>query len=148
MELNKTHLRLLSYLRKDSRQSFSDMAKKTKIPTSTLFDYYWFLREQRIIKKNTSLLNFKKLNYSLRLFVFLKVKEKSKLLRFLQECRNTNSISRLNNFDFSFEIFFQSVEEMETFFRKLNQFGIIKMQKHHVLEELKQEDFLCSEVST
>lgn len=144
MKLNENHMKLLSFLRKNSRQSFADINKITKIPTSTLFDYYWFLRKHEIIIKNSSLIDFKKLNYSMRVFVFIKVHKKTKLLKFLNECNNINSISKLKKFDFSFEIFFKSLEDSENFFEKINNFEIIKLQKYDVLENVMQEEFSFS----
>ncbi len=142
-KLSQNHMKLLDFLRQNSRQSFADIHKQTRIPTSTLFDYYSFLKNKSIITKTVSLIDFKKLNYPIRKIVFIKAHKKLKLYKFLIQSYNINSVSKIKTYDFCFEIFFRDFDESEKFFEKLNEFDILLMQKHDILEEIKSEGFLC-----
>lgn len=141
--ISQKHMKFLDLLRQNSRQSFAKINKKTNIPTSTLFDYYSFLKNKSIITKTVSLFDFKKMNYYLRKKVFIQAHKKLKLYKFLLNLHNINALSKIKNYDFSFEIFFRDIEESERFFEKLNEFDVVMMQTYDIIEEIKSEGFLC-----
>ncbi len=149
--LTETELKIISYLRNNSRQSGSLLARKIGIPASTLFDKLHSC-EKRFVRKHTSLLDFDKLGFSARVQIVLKVPEESKAIiqDFLLNHGSVNSFYKVNNgFDFLVECIFKNRSEAKDFVEYLQKsFGIIDFCTFDVLEELRREEFLsCLENS-
>ena len=70
--IRKKELMLLACLRNNARETLTNISKKTNIPISTIFDKLKEY-EKTFIKKHTSILDFKKLGYDIRINMLLKV---------------------------------------------------------------------------
>jgi len=70
--MKEKELLLLSHLRSNARKNLTNISKETGIPISTIFDKIRKY-EGDVIKKFTSLLDFGKLGYDIRVSVMLKV---------------------------------------------------------------------------
>ena len=75
---------ILNELRKNARVSLLEVAKKTNIPLSTVYDKVRNY-EGEIIKKHTSIIDFQNLGYHARRIIALKVKKENKENRTLPE---------------------------------------------------------------
>ena len=145
LNLSKKELLFLACLRENSREKLTTISKKTHVPESTLFDMLGELQQQ-VISKSTLLLDFNKLGYEAKAFVFLRVnKEKKDELKKHLHCNtNVNNIYKINNgWDFIIETIHKNVKELDTFLDNLDQnYNIEKKEIHYLIEDVKREGFL------
>ena len=143
--LNKKDLLIISNLRRNARETLTNMSKTTHIPISTIYDKLKF-HEGGLIKKHTCLLDYNKLGYTTRANVLLRVDKSTRdeLKDFLIKHTNVNSVSKINNnYDFMVEMIFREIREMEDFLEKLDdKFKIKSKQVFYIIEDLKREEFL------
>lgn len=142
--IRKKELMLLSCLRNNARETLTNISKKTNIPISTIFDKLKEY-EKTFIKKHTSILDFKKLGYDIRINILLKVdREKRNLLeQFLLAEHSVNSVFRINNiYDYLVDAIFRDIKEFQEFADKLETYGISDIKEHFVVDELIREKFL------
>ncbi|MBW2973338.1 Lrp/AsnC family transcriptional regulator [Candidatus Woesearchaeota archaeon] len=141
--LKKKDLVLTAYLRQNSRASLTILSRKTGVPVSTIFDR---LKTNKIIVKNTALLDFSKMGYGARATILLRAKknEKQNLKDFLMASFNVNSLYKVNNgFDFMFECIFRDIKELEEFVDAIDEkFSIRSKEIHYIIDEIKKETFL------
>jgi len=136
---------ILNELRKNARVSLLEVAKKTNIPLSTVYDKVRNY-EGEIIKKHTSIIDFQNLGYHARRIIALKVKKENKenIQNFLESHPNVNSLYKINNgFDFLVEIVARNSGAIYDILEEIRlQNGILKKSCFEILEEIKKEDFL------
>ena len=114
---------------------------------STLFDKLKGY-EGDLITKHTSLLDFNRMGYDVRVQLILKVKkeQKEKLQNFLMKHLMVNSFYKVNNgFDFMVETVFKNMNEYHQFNEVLENYGIQKKHEFFILQELRREAFLNDE---
>ncbi len=141
--LCEKELIVLYHLRKDSRKSYSKISSETKIPISTIHDIVKRLKSKGILYRNTSLINFDKMGFNVRIFLFLKSDNKYNLLDFLSNHKNLNSIKKISHgFDFLVEMVFRSLCDYINFKESIFDFNITKIREHHLIENIKLEDAL------
>lgn len=132
---------LLKHLRKDSRKSLSKISKETGISVSTLF-YMLKRLEKRYIKKHVSLIDFSKLGYGFSASFFISTKDKAKVKEFLKRSKNVNTMSTtVNGADFYVECLFKDLKDNENFKESLRSTGVISVQEHMIVENIKKEEF-------
>ena len=143
--VQKKDLQIISNLRADSRQTLTNMSKKTNIPISTIYDRLK-ANEGSLIKRHTCLLDFNKLGFTTRAKVLLRVDRaaREELKEYLTKHRNINSLAKINNnYDFLFEAVFKQIKELEEFLEKLEEkFKIKSKQVFYIIEDVKRESFL------
>lgn len=144
--MNKSGIMILSNLRNNGREKLTDIAKKTKIPISTVFDKIRGYEEKKVIRKHSCLINFSKLGYDFDVCILIKSnkEEKERLKDFLIEQDCLNSIFRTsNNYDFLVEGIFRDMQELQDFLDVLeNDFSLVRNDILYIVGELKREDFL------
>ena len=145
VNLNEKEKLLLMGLRQEGKNNVLSIAKKNDIPKSTMFDLYRKLEKNKIIKESV-LLDFEKIGYSIKVFFVLKVsiKEKAKLRFYLRDCLSVNSLYMLGNGqDYLVETIFRNFKEVHEFEEKLSEkFHIIEKQTLNVIEDISKEVFL------
>lgn len=141
--LNEKELAILSILRQNSRTSLADISRKTNIPISTVFD---IIRKQENthIKRYTSLLNFPKLGYHVRVNFAVKIgKEKEKnFFEFLQQEKRINNIQKISS-GYYIDAVFTSMKEFSEFSEQLDNYEPKGKKEIHIIEELKKEMFMA-----
>jgi len=146
--MEKNDIKILCRLRNNSRENLTTMSRKTNIPVSTLHDK--IRRYQgNLIKKNTVILNFKKIGYDLRVNMLIKVAAtlREKCEGFLKKNNNVNSLFRVNNgYDFLAEVLFKDMKEFRNFTDKIAEFEVNSMLEFFVLDDLKRESFMTEEM--
>lgn len=136
---------VLSYFRNNARTSLTRMSKAIKIPVSTIYDKLKSYEENDVIKKHTSIVDFNKLDYGVRVQLLIRCFKESKehVLRFLMKSPKINNVYRISNgFDFMVEAIFKSIDEFDQFLRKLDDLKLDKRQEFFVMEDVRREDFL------
>ena len=143
---SKKELLLLSKLRNNSRQRLTSLSKTTSIPISTIFE---MLKRTNKIVRNTCLLDFTKLGYSIRATITLKVQaqQRKQVTEFLLKNPNLNSLYKINNgYDFMLEVVHKEMKDLELFLEQLDSKFIIKEKNvYYVIDELMKESFLTEE---
>jgi DNA-binding Lrp family transcriptional regulator len=142
--MDEKELLIISMLRKNARDSITNIAKKTGIPASTVFDKIRKC-EKNAIKKHTSLVDFQKLGYSCWAKIILKVakEDRERLKAFALENKNVNSLFEINqDYDFIIETVHKNSNELKLFLESLEGFKIKEKQVHTITGELKREAFL------
>ena len=120
----------------------------THIPVSTIFDR---LREyeSEIISKHTTLLDFKKLGFDIKINILFKIARGSRddFKEFLVKNHNINSVFRVNNgYDYLVEAIFRGMHELQEFMEDIERFNIEDKQELFVLEDLKREGFMADAI--
>lgn len=132
---------ILKHMRQNARKSLTEISHHTSIPVSTVFDRLQKY-EKGVIKRYTSLLNFEKIGYNVRVVYIISSNKRESLKGFLMKHRNVNNVYRLNNgYDFYAEAVFRNMKELEEFNEQLERFSIRLRQEHHIIEELAKERF-------
>jgi len=137
---------IISNLRRNGRETVTNISKLTKIPVSTIFDRLK-LREKDLIKTYSLFLDYNRLGYRFRTNILLGVDgmEKKGLRRYLENHFNVNSIFAIGNgFDFLVEGIFKDRLDMDVFLMDLvERFSITRKEYYPVLEEIRHEGFLA-----
>lgn len=145
--IGKKDLLIVSNLRRNSRETLTNMSRATKIPISTIYDKLR-LHEGGLIKKHTCLLDYNKLGYPTRANVMLRVDkpDRDAVKDFLVRHKNVNSVFKINNnFDFMAEMVFREIKELEDLLEALeDKFKIKAKQVFYIIEDIKREEFLAA----
>jgi len=145
--IGKKDLLIVSNLRRNARETLTNMSKATRIPISTIYDKLR-LHEGGLIKKHTCLLDYNKLGYPTRANVMLRVDkpDREALKGFLVKHNNVNSVLKINNnYDFMAEMVFREIKELEDFLETLeDRFKIKAKQVFYIIEDIKREEFLAA----
>ena len=135
---------ILNELRKNARVSLLEVAKKTDIPLSTIYDkvdHY----EKDLIKKYTSLLDFSNIGYLSRVLVALKVKKEARqgIEDFLKKHPNVNSLYKVNSgYDYLAEIISKNSKETQDIVEEIeSRGGVIAQNCFEIIDEVKKEAF-------
>ncbi len=140
--LPEKDLLILKHLRSNARKTLTSISKETSIPTSTVFDKLR-VHEKGIIKKYTSIIDFPKLGYSIRTKIMLETKNKDALLKFLLTSPYMNSLYQISGqFDLMADCIFRDMRELYSFLEELEKLDVSKKEIHHVINEIRREDFL------
>lgn len=142
--IEKRDMMILSELRKDGRRSLTQIARKTNIPVSTLFDKLKHYKGT-LVSKFTTLLNFSMLGFNTRATIVMKVDKRfrGELKLFLQKHSRVNSLYRINNgFDFMIEGLFYDVKELEYFMSELEGYNVLVSKVYYIIDDIKREAFL------
>ncbi len=143
----KKDVMIMSYLRRNSRESLTSMSRKIKIPISTIYDRLK-IYESTTIMKYTSLLDFGKLGFMTRANIALKTdqSQREELREFLMKHKHVNSLFKINNgFDFMADVVFRHVKDLEDFMEQLEaRFHITGKQVYYVIQDIKREEFMSN----
>jgi DNA-binding Lrp family transcriptional regulator len=143
--LKEGDLRLITYLRKNARQTLTEISRKTRIPISTLYDK---LRshEGNVITKHTTLLDFAKLGFTCRANLLLRSSrdDREKLAGYLKAHPAVNNLFKINNgYDYMAETIFTNVKELDDFMDELeSKFKLDEKQMHYIIDDIKREEFM------
>lgn len=146
MQLKEKELKMIGHFRNNSRTSLTQMSKLTKIPVSTLFDKLKEYESKNLIRKHTSLLDFKMLGYDIRTQMLISAERdrKDELQKFLIMYPKVNTVFRVNNgFDFLIEAIFRNMAELDEFTTRLDTFNLTEKKEFFIMEEMKREEFLA-----
>ena len=142
--MDQKDLMIIKQLRKNARQSLTEISSTTSIPVTTVHDR--LKQHEKWISKHTSLLDFQHLGYNGRAYIALKAdkKRRMELRDFLLKHKNINSVFVVNyGFDLMVEVVFRDIKEVEDFTEMLDEkFGVLEIKIFHVLDELQKEEFL------
>ena len=139
-------LMIVNELRKNARETLTNISKKTHIPISTIYEKLK-QNEGNLIIKHTSLINFAKVGFNARAKIMMRGMKETKieLRKHLLSNQNVNSMYRINNgYDFMVECVFKDMKELEEFVETLDErFGLEKKQVFYIIDDLKRETFLA-----
>ena len=146
--INKKDIEIISNLRENSRQNLTSMARKTKVPVSTIFDRMKAHENgTKVINGYTCLVDFEQIGYGMRANVLIKVEksQRNELGTYLEKHKSINSAYKINSeYDFLAECIFRNLKELDSFTEVLeNLFRIIDVKVLYVVQEIKKEKFLC-----
>ena len=142
--LKQKELLILASLRKDARQSLTQISKDLNIPISTIFDTLR-MHERTLIRKHTSLIDFSQLGFNTKATIAVKteIKNRESLKQFLVKHPNVNSLYKTSSDnDFLIEAIFRNINDMENFIETIsNGFEIIKKETYYIVDDIKREEF-------
>ncbi|MBT4541291.1 Lrp/AsnC family transcriptional regulator [Candidatus Woesearchaeota archaeon] len=142
--VKESDMKILSELRKDSRQTLAEISRRTNISISTIYDRIKF-HEKELIKKHTSIVNFELLGYSLRANILISTRNKQGLKEYLKEHPNINSAFEINGgYDFLVDCVFANMSECRDFLDSFDKFDVEKKQVHYIIDDFKVETFMTN----
>lgn len=140
-------MEILSCLRKDARQPLKSVSKQVGLPISTIYDRIKKLERNGLIEAYTVLINYKKMQYSIKATIFLKASNGS-----MQKIENaafdsiyTNNLIKLTGDEYNFllEGIFPDMDALSSFVEKMSiNFNVEKYKVYYVINEIKRESFL------
>jgi len=143
--LKQKEQKILACLRADARVRLTEISKKTQVPVSTIHDKLKG-RYDGIITKMTALLDFRKLGYTARACIILKVKRSDRegLQAFLERNEAVNNLFKINNgYDFMIEGVFKYLQDLENFTEELeDKFQIEEKQVFYIIDDIRREMFM------
>lgn len=145
--VREKELKLLSYFRNNSRTSLTKLSREAKMPVSTIFDKLKEYENNKLIKKHTSIIDFKKLGFDVKsqMLVSSSKEDRNKIQDFLIKHPKVNTVFRINNgYDFLIEAIFRNMMELDEFTKQLEQFKILEKKEYFVMEDIKREEFLTN----
>jgi DNA-binding Lrp family transcriptional regulator len=137
-------LLLISHFRSNARKNLTKISKETGIPISTIFSKLKQY-EGDVIRKFTSLLDFQKLGYDMRVSILLKVdkEDRENVGNFLAKHSSVNSVFRINNtYDYLIEGIFRNMQEVHQFMEQIEKFKILDKEQFYILDDIKREAFM------
>ncbi len=141
--LSKSEFEVLSHLRRDSRERFTNIARKTGLSKLTVSNIEKRLLARGIIK-HTALLDFRNMGYGITTCFALKCRQKSRLSDFLLSHPNINTLSAIEGkYDLFAEAVFRNMKDMHDFIEELERFDIECMRQIHLIDDIKKEEFCC-----
>lgn len=138
--VNQKSLSVIQELRKNARQSLTDISRCISIPLSSLFKSVKKLEDEKVILKYSALLDYNRIGYSTRVFLSVQVKEKEKFKKFMMGYSKVNSLSRASSNSFFAELIFRNMLELEDFLENLERFGVQNQEVYHIIQEIKKEE--------
>ena len=151
MELKtRRDITLMMFFRRNARENLTQISRLTRIPVSTIFDR---LREfeKDLIQKHTTLINFRRLGFDIRVNALFKVPKdtREEFKEFLMTSEHVNSVFRINNgYDYMVEAIFRGMSDFQEFMEMLDRFKIESKQEFFILEDLRRESLLTDETHT
>lgn len=145
INMKKTDMHIISQLRANGRMPLTEIARKTKLPVSTVHDRLKQYKRKKWLTFS-ALPDYEKIGFSARAYLLISVEpaEKEKLFQHLSKHPNVNSLFRINNgWNAIMECVFKDMPAMEDFVDSLeSMFHIKQKQVHYILDELRREGFL------
>lgn len=147
--MDKSDKLLLVAMRKDSRQTLTQISKTTRVPISTIYDKLRMFTKLHV-KRYTSLVDFASLGFNTQATIIVKVKKdkRNELRSHLLGDQNVNCLYKINNgFDFMFEAVFPHLRDMEEFLDELeDKFPITGTQVYYIIEDIARERFMSDPI--
>ena len=131
---------LMNELRKDCRESLTELCHSTDVPVSSGFRMLQRL-EKGFISKHACFPDFARLGFPLKAGIFLNTQDKAGLADFLESHPNINTLLRISG-DFSFyaEFLFRNMAEYDEVMNKMTDSALMSSFSVHFLTDVKQED--------
>jgi len=143
--INRNDLLIITHLRKNCRETLTEMSKKSGIPISTIYEKLK-RNEDDIIRKHTCLVDFTKLGFNARAKIVIQANmiHKQDLTQFLLKHQNINSVYKINNgYDYLIEGVFRNMRDLEDFLEALKtKFKVKKQETYFIIDDLKREAFM------
>ncbi|HPR64239.1 MAG TPA: Lrp/AsnC family transcriptional regulator [Thermoanaerobaculia bacterium] len=135
---------ILSYLRRNARETLTSLSKLTGFPVSTLHDKVKKYKSNTICRY-TVLFNEKILGYEIKVHVLIKSlsPRREELIDYLKCHPNVNRLARINNgFNLFMELIFASIQEVEDFLEEMSgRFHISEKKVYWLVDEILRENF-------
>ena len=143
--IKRKDLLIVSLLRKNARETLTNMSKTIKMPISTIYDKLKS-NEGGLIKKHTTLLDFSKIGFNTRASMLLRIKKstRAQAREYLLKHQNINNVYKINNgYDFLVEVVFRHIREVEEFIEAIEEkFEIDAKEVYYLIDEIKREAFM------
>jgi len=141
-KLSDNEISILKMVRDDSRISLVDMSRKIKLKPSTIHYIFCKLKNRGIITKKTTVLEWEKLGYGIRVNIAFMAKQNHELIEFLKQNRNVNSVFRVNKKgEFLIDTIFRNMKNVYDFLEKLDSFNPRYVREYHIIENISEERF-------
>ena len=141
--MKQTDLEIIDCLRQ-GRISISEMARKLKMPISTVRDRIKNI-EEKFVVKHSSLLDYSKLGYSSNAILAVKIspKEKKDFLKFLKRQSCVNSIYHINSgFNFLIELVCKDNFALRNWIEEIKSAYFLEIILFQILKTEEKEKFI------
>ena len=133
--------KIIYFLQENALTPVSDIADKVNLSVSTCWNRIKKLEEEKVIKKRVTILNGKKIQLPIVVFVTISVSHHDKkFIDLINDYNEVIEIWRLSGeFDYLLKVVSESLENYDTFIKKLvNEIEfIISFHSNIVLQEIK-----------
>lgn len=145
----RKQIELVMQLRKDGRQSLTDISRKINMPVSTIFDKVRQSRDD-LIRRFTCLIDFRRVGFNCRAQIVFRVNkaDRDEMQYYLLRHPNINSVYKINNgYDFLVEAVFKELKEVDEFLEKIeDKFKVLEKKTYYIIDDLAREVFLTDAV--
>lgn len=146
----KKDLMLVTFFRKNCRENLTTISRATRMPVSTIFDKLKEF-EKDLVSKHTTIVDFKKLGFDIKLSILFKIGKNSKedFRKFLITNENVNTVLRINNgYDYMVEAIFRNMSGLQKFYEHMDKFEIEEKKELFIIEDVLREAFLSDQDHT
>ena len=148
-KIDQKDLKILEFLRKNARETLTNISRTTGVPISSIFDRLKRLEQIGIIRRHTTLLDTDKIGFKVRAFLLFKTRDGQKdLEEYLMGNPHMNNMIRVNgNLSLLVEVWFRDIGTLESFVAGIRKaFKKVEISVHYVLKDIERECFMINEV--
>lgn len=134
--------RIIKLLRNNSRMKLKEISLELDMPITTVFERMKTIK--KLILKNTSILDYKKINYPIKVIYGINAYDlnKDKIIQYLNKDKNVDNLFHCNgSYNILIEAFFVDLNEANEFYESLKLFYPMKITEHQVINDIKKEEF-------
>lgn len=144
MDIDSTDVEILEELRKDGRASFSDIAEKLGLATSTVSTRVDMLEERGVLENFRPMIDYEKLGFDLSAMIDIKA-DSERIPDLAEELKHNERVMSFfevtGETDMILVTRFEDREDMNSFLKELQSIqGIRSTETHVILTEPKLED--------
>lgn len=133
MQITEEHLKVIQMLRRDPRKRFLEISRRTQIPLDRVFDIYYELKQNDILKTYTLIDLPEKTRIINVIIIFIPVGDQFKTLNFLKKIDNVNTIS-LTEREFIVHASFLGLKEYDIFVDWLETMDVQDIKEYFISE--------------
>ena len=129
MKLDELNKNILNELIEDSRLSYRQIAKKLGVSVATVMHRVNILEKEKVIKRNTSILDYEKLGYDIEVLIDVRI-AKGKLIEVERKIAVDPNVFAVydttGDFDAVILARFHNRRKMDTFLKKIQTFDFVE----------------------
>lgn len=142
--MDKTDKKILNALLEDSRQSFREIAKKTRVSVVTVLKRVKSMEKQGVIKRHSTELDYEALGYDFPVTIRLKI-SKGKLFEVEKKIAANPNVYAIYDVTGEFDALllarFASRRSLDSFLKKIQAFDFVtKTETSLILNTIKQKN--------
>ncbi|MEK6873729.1 MAG: Lrp/AsnC family transcriptional regulator [Nanoarchaeota archaeon] len=142
MNLTESEKRIINVLIKDSRKSYRDIAKESKVSIATISNKMKLFNKEGIINGHTTLIDYDKLNYDLHVMISVKVSQ-GKEVTVEKKLFNNPNVTSIYDITGEFDVLviarFKNKKSLDNYLKAIQAYEFVeRTQTNLILNTIKE----------